>query len=445
MKRKTLTLDKTSTLLAKIDSHKHWRDKRVFEQYQKASRALPDKKEREEITSLKSKINELQEDLKLRESRWSAAATRYKDRINNLEKENREMREEVKLLEKQNLDLQRKEQQKIRELQQFKAFEKRKLKKPEAGTTDLHNEMPTKRSPATHVPQNIEQKLNEITLNEDEKIYSAPKNVSSPETKTALEHAGTIEMRGIEKIDEDDSAENKRDKTREYSPPTKQVSSSRSVRFKDDAHEEEEKRPETLPKQLHSDGKRETINPNGSRVVTFTNGTRKEISADGLSVVVTFFNGDVKQIFPDERVEYYYAEVQTTHTTYPDGLEVLRFPSNQIEKHYPDGTKEIIFPDQTVKYLYTSGAEECVFTDGTVERISVDGGRIVEFPNGQRETHTKLFKKREYPDGTVKTVYTDGRQETRYASGRLRVKDGEGRLLVDTAEQNIQAQQGLAS
>ena len=54
-------------------------------------------------------------------------------------------------------------------------------------------------------------------------------------------------------------------------------------------------------------------------------------------------------------------------------------------------------------------------------------------------------QKREYPDGTVKTVYTDGRQETRYASGRLRVKDGEGRLLVDTAQQNIQAQQGLAS
>jgi centromere protein J len=47
-----------------------------------------------------------------------------------------------------------------------------------------------------------------------------------------------------------------------------------------------------------------------------------------------------------------------------------------------------------VKYLYTSGAEECVFSDGTVERISVDGERIVEFPNGQRETHTKLFKVR---------------------------------------------------
>ena len=40
-------------------------------------------------------------------------------------------------------------------------------------------------------------------------------------------------------------------------------------------------------------------------------------------------------------------------------------------------------------------------------------------------------QRREYPDGTVKTVYPDGRQETRYASGRVRVKDKEGRTLFD--------------
>ena len=66
--------------------------------------------------------------------------------------------------------------------------------------------------------------------------------------------------------------------------------------------------------------------------------------------------------------------------------------SNQIEKHYPDGTKEIIFPDQTVKYLHTNGAEECIFADGTVQRVSADGERTLEFPNGQREIHTKYFK-----------------------------------------------------
>ncbi|XP_073258878.1 centrosomal P4.1-associated protein-like [Porites lutea] len=132
---------------------------------------------------------------------------------------------------------------------------------------------------------------------------------------------------------------------------------------------------------------------------------------------------------------YYYSEAQTTHTTYPDGLEVLQFPSKQVEKHYRDGTKEIIFPDQTIKYLYQNRAEECVFSDGTIQKINVEGERTIEFPNGQRETHTKCYKKREYPDGTVKTVYPDGRTETRYATGRVRVKDRDGRVIVDSSNQ----------
>lgn len=45
-----------------------------------------------------------------------------------------------------------------------------------------------------------------------------------------------------------------------------------------------------------------------------------------------------------------------------------------------------------------------------------------------------ISQRREYPDGTVKTVYPDGRQETRYASGRLRVKDKSGTILTDKVE-----------
>lgn len=73
-------------------------------------------------------------------------------------------------------------------------------------------------------------------------------------------------------------------------------------------------------------------------------------------------------------------------------FSVSRSFSKQIEKHYRDGTKEIIFPDQTIKYLYPNGAEECVFSDGTIQKVSVEGERTIEFPNGQRETHTKYYK-----------------------------------------------------
>ena len=49
----------------------------------------------------------------------------------------------------------------------------------------------------------------------------------------------------------------------------------------------------------------EKVTSDGSRVISFANGTRKEISADGKTVIVTFFNGDVKQIMPDQRVVGY--------------------------------------------------------------------------------------------------------------------------------------------
>uniref|UniRef100_A0A673SVW4 Centrosomal P4.1-associated protein n=1 Tax=Suricata suricatta TaxID=37032 RepID=A0A673SVW4_SURSU len=221
------------------------------------------------------------------------------------------------------------------------------------------------------------------------------------------------------------------DKGQTASPrePPESVDLSELEYKEDDNKEEKEEIQEEIS---HPDGKIEKVYKNGCHVILFPNGTQKEVSADGKIVTVTFFNGDVKQVLPDERVIYYYASAQTTHTTYPEGLEVLHFSSGQIEKYFPDGRKEITFPDQTIKNLFPDGQEESIFPDGTVVRIQRDGNKIIEFNNGQRELHTAQFKRREYPDGTVKTVYTNGHQETKYTSGRIRVKDKDGNILMDT-------------
>ncbi|XP_027140448.1 uncharacterized protein si:ch211-140l13.3 isoform X4 [Larimichthys crocea] len=148
------------------------------------------------------------------------------------------------------------------------------------------------------------------------------------------------------------------------------------------------------------------------------NGTRT-----GMSKTVTLFNGDIKHVLEDGKVVYYYAGSQITQTTYPSGLVVLHFPNKQIEKRHPGGKREILFPDQTIKYLEPDGSERTIFPDGTIVHLSPSGKKIVDFPNGQREIHTSQYKRREDPDGTVKTIYSNGRQETKYASGRVRVKE----------------------
>lgn len=76
--------------------------------------------------------------------------------------------------------------------------------------------------------------------------------------------------------------------------------------------------------------------------------------------------------------------------------------------------------------------EEWRYPDGTVSVEKRNKEKVITLPNGQKEIHTTSHKRREYPDGTIKTVYLDGRTETRYSNGRIRVKDKEGNLLSDS-------------
>ncbi|XP_042359888.1 centromere protein J [Plectropomus leopardus] len=178
---------------------------------------------------------------------------------------------------------------------------------------------------------------------------------------------------------------------------------------------------------VHQEGptQMQQLLPNGCSLVTFNSGTRKVTSADQKTKTVTFFNGDIKHILEDGKVVYYYAGSQTTHTIHTSGLEVLHFPNKQIEKRHPGGKREILFPDQTIKYLEPDGSERTIFSDGTIVHLSPSGEKMIDFPSGQREIHTSQYKRREYPDGTVKTIYPNGRQETKYASGRVRIKEKE--------------------
>uniref|UniRef100_A0A3P9M1S2 Centromere protein J n=1 Tax=Oryzias latipes TaxID=8090 RepID=A0A3P9M1S2_ORYLA len=296
----------------KEENRKLQKERKLFEKHATAARAAPDKKEREEIQSLKEQLNSLQEELKRRESRWTSTHTRLRQQIDSLNKDNAALREEIQMLEK-------------------------------------------------------------LRLSAWKKSSVAAETKDGPRTSESSASSGT-----------------------------------KGVTF-------------AIEKVLVG----------GDRLIVFPNGTRKEVSADGLSAKITFFNGDTKQTTADQRVIYYYAEAQTTHITYPEGLEVLHFPNNQTEKHFPDGRKEITFPDQTVKNLFPDGREESVLTDGTIIRVNTDGIKEIHFNTGQKEVHTADFKRREYPDGTVKTVYNDGRQETRYPTGRVRIKDREGNVIMD--------------
>ncbi|XP_041490151.1 centromere protein J [Microtus oregoni] len=379
----------------KEETRKLQKERKVFEKYTAAARTFPDKKEREEIQALKQQITDLQEDLKRKETKWSSAHGRLRSQIEMLVKENTDLREEIKVMERFRLEA----------WKRAEAIES----SPKAQYVTA-----TKKDDATNSSIQF-QKSHVSSRAQVEKC----KKKYLPAQGNLSQRAKSVPPRDLGISDKGQAALPKEPRE--------------PVNFPDLEYKNKEEKEEEVQGEIsHPDGKVEKVYKNGCRVILFPNGTRKEVSADGKSITVTFFNGDVKQVMPDERVVYYYAAAQTTHTTYPEGLQVLHFSSGQIEKHFPDGRKEITFPDQTIKNLFADGQEESIFPDGTIVRVQRDGNKIIEFNNGQRELHTAQFKRREYPDGTVKTVYANGHQETKYTSGRVRVKDKDGNVLMDT-------------
>ncbi|XP_064229575.1 centromere protein J isoform X3 [Aotus nancymaae] len=338
---------------------------------------------------LKQQIADLREDLKRKETKWSGTHGRLRSQIEVLVRENTDLREEIKVMERFRLDA---------------------WKRAEAIESSLEVEKKDKLT-NTSVRFQKSQISSGTQVEKYKKKYLPMQGNPSRTSKSSP-------PRDLGSSDKGQAAS-----PREPLEP---------LNVPDPDYKEEEEDHDIQGEISHPDGKVEKVYKNGCRVILFPNGTRKEVSADGKAITVTFFNGDVKQVMPDQRVIYYYAAAQTTHTTYPKGLEVLHFSSGQIEKHFPDGRKEITFPDQTVKNVFPDGQEESIFPDGTIVRVQRDGNKLIEFNNGQREVHTAQFKRREYPDGTVKTVYANGHQETKYRSGRVRVKDKDGNVLMDT-------------
>ncbi|XP_027740699.1 centromere protein J isoform X3 [Empidonax traillii] len=398
--------------LAEIEEYKKkemkklQKERKVFEKYATEARAIPDKKERDEIQALKQQIAELQEDLKRKEAKWSTTHRRLKDQIEALVNENLELKEEVKIMEKFRLEAWKKIEA---------AGSKRKVENSavalKRAESCLPNRGPKSQTASLLLPVQKCSKMNGKSYSQAKgKLSRTPasgpaNDRSNSETMTALEDSSKTFMVDI-------------------SPSEAHVSLPSGPAYVDSEEIERE--------TAYPDGKVEQVLKNGCHLVFFPNGTWKKVGSDGKTVTITFFNGDVKQVMPDQTVIYYYADAKTTHTTYSDGLEVLQFSNGQIEKHYPDGKKEITFPDQTIKNLFTDGQEESILPDGTIVRVQPDGSKTIEFNNGQRELHTAQFKRREYPDGSVKTVYMNGQQETKYGSGRVRVKDKDGNIIMDT-------------
>ncbi|GAA6219153.1 centromere protein J-like [Lates japonicus] len=428
--------------LAKFEEYKReenkklQKERKLFEKHVSAARAIPDKKEREEIQVLRQQLSSLQEEVRRKESRWASTHSRLRQQIDSLNQENSSLREEVRMLEKLRLSAWKKNPvsaEKDKETKDTPRIFENNVSSVTKGVkfaSPLDSRGNSSSPPQSSSTAAVSRRSSMDSGQGSTGMKSSLRRPARPCISSSLSSSSSSSLPG-RRTEERSTPASKSQEQPSSQEQSNSCSPKRDSLPKEPECSEAEEAESAQEVITHPDGKIEKVLAGGDRVIVFPNGTRKEVSADGLTVKVTFFNGDTKQIMADQRVIYYYSDAQTTHITYPDGMEVLHFPNNQTEKHFPDGRKEITFPDQTVKNLFPNGREESVLTDGTIIQVNPDGTKEIHFNTGQKEIHTADYKKREYPDGTVKTVYTDGRQETHYPTGRLRVKDKDGNVILD--------------
>ncbi|XP_050315057.1 uncharacterized protein LOC126749411 isoform X2 [Anthonomus grandis grandis] len=179
--------------------------------------------------------------------------------------------------------------------------------------------------------------------------------------------------------------------------------------------------------------KTEKTLPDGSVEIGYSNGNVKTISADGNHIKMQYFNGDTKETdLKEQTIKYHYAANNAWHTQFADGTEVMEFNDGQRCTKNLDGKTEICYPDGSLKIINSDGSEEQQFPDGRKTIKNPLGEVMILLPNGQREIHTAEYKRREYPDGTIRTLHKDGTVETVYSNGRVRVKNANGVLIMDT-------------
>ncbi|XP_036966294.1 centromere protein J isoform X1 [Acanthopagrus latus] len=418
----------------KEENRKLQKERKLFEKHASAARAIPDKKEREEIQALKQQLLSLQEEVRGKESRWASTQSRLRQQIDSLRQENSSLRGEIQMMEKLRISAWKKNPLSAEKDKEPKDSPRMFENNLSAVTKGVKFASPLDSRGCSTISSSAPQSSTAAATRRGSRENS---QAASAGIKSSLRRPGSFSSASSSSSLPDRRTEEKSTPASKSQNKSPNQEHPHSCSPKSDSPPKEPACSETEEAEAaqevitHPDGKIEKVLAGGDRLITFPNGTRKEVSADGLTVKVTFFNGDTKQITADQRVIYYYAEAQTTHITYPDGMEVLHFPNNQTEKHFSDGRKEITFPDQTVKNLFPNGREESVLTDGTIIQVNPDGTKEILFNTGQKEIHTADYKRREYPDGTVKTVYADGKQETRYPNGRLRIKDKDGNVIVD--------------
>ena len=365
------------------------RERRVFQRQARAQYQMPNRKDRQEIDVLKATISKLKLDIQKKDSKYRLNERRLKERNSELGKQIQELEYELKYVNEQVVadkwnngshaddmtgePIQTEKVKKSKKI--ILAAEQRpkeQIHKKQKGQQYVDTNGP-KALENDEIANNLEFSRSPDPVENDNRIRRINVNDESESVANERIRSLTSPIQNAVDLSANATGPFVDSNRREYNPNRYEHDN------QDDDYDDRSTEQALSPgvtKRVgvqeiktskiieYPDGKKEERFADGRRYIWFRNGTEKEITVDGSSTV-KFGNGDVKTVDgKTKKIVYFYSKANTTHTTFPDGIEIFEFPNKQVEKHFPDGSKEIAFADGTKKYIYTDGQQLSVFPDG---------------------------------------------------------------------------------
>lgn len=290
------------------------KDKQLYDKYIRESREgrSSRQKDREELSALRGHVSSLQEELKLKESKWGATHARLRNQVRQLEKENTALKIENTELRGKNGKLE--------------ATNKQLLSRRPSDTKVLHEINKNLTKLAQENNPKVMKSKSEISKNTPKVVTPDEKNRRPSRNANTPDENNRRTSRSIEANDE-----NNRNSLNSSGASTTQsfesIEQEYEKMFGKTGNEKTVMPPSEVSYTTDVNNRREeVVLEDGSLQITYPNGNVRTISANGKSVVMKYHNGDVKETCKDSgTIRYLYADAQVWHTTYPDGLELLEF------------------------------------------------------------------------------------------------------------------------
>eukprot|EP01006_Ploeotia_vitrea_P049822 TRINITY_DN67381_c10_g1_i1.p1 TRINITY_DN67381_c10_g1~~TRINITY_DN67381_c10_g1_i1.p1 ORF type:complete len:498 (+),score=116.11 TRINITY_DN67381_c10_g1_i1:127-1494(+) len=396
------------------------KQKELDQRAKEVARSVPAaRKDREEMEQLKLQVEGLQDEIQTKESKWRLERDRLKKQVDDLKETNRDLTQRLQELQLEAIHSRERERDREREWKREREREREAQEERERERQQREREQQQQMARAGAIKQHKETSADQQqSQGHSDLVAMAPQLTDGVSAQTGPRYSPAAGGGAVQQISSNSSSYSEIQKSTVQatsdSPPTTLPADGSGAKMNmagvyrypqqgqpnqggaptttttqpptttsaattqpagsaqppkmppsaetDDDEEspvEDPEGDEMIHHRSFPDGKIERLYSSGKREILYTNGTVKKYLRSG-HVVLHFSNGDVKKTFPSSKIIYYYALAQTTHITYPNGLQVFEFINEQVEKHHPDGMKEIIFPDGTIKYIYSNSNEASI-------------------------------------------------------------------------------------